>query len=138
MSSPVEQHPLPPTGGEPSLGELLSEITTDISTLMRQEVALAKAELSQSASKAGKGAGMMGGAAFAGYMVLLFLTIALWWLIGQATGLGWSALIVAVIWGIIGAVLFSMGRKELRQIKGMPQTADTVKRIPDALKGDEA
>jgi hypothetical protein len=139
MSSPLEQHDLPPAAGrDASLGELLSEITTDISTLMRQEVALAKAELQQSASKAGKGAGMMGGAAFAGYMVLLFLTIALWWLIAQATGLGWSALIVAVIWGIIGAVLFSMGRKEMRQIKGMPQTADTVKRIPDALKGDEA
>ncbi|MBM9468032.1 phage holin family protein [Nakamurella leprariae] len=138
MSSPVEQHGLPPTGREPSLGELLSEITTDISTLMRQEVALAKAEVQQSAARAGKGVGMFGGAAFAGYMVLLFLTIALWWLIGGATGLGWSALIVAVIWAVIGAVLYSVGRKELKQVRGLPRTAATVKRIPDALKGDEA
>ena len=58
---------------------------------MRQELELAKAELQQSASRAGKGAGMLGGAAVAGYFVLLFVSIALWWAIGAATGLGWSA-----------------------------------------------
>ena len=76
---------------------------------MRQELELAKAELQQSASRAGKGAGMLGGAAVAGYFVLLFVSIALWWAIGSATGLGWSAVIVAVIWGIIAAVLAADG-----------------------------
>ena len=123
--------------GDRSLGELISEVTGDLSTLMRQELELAKAELAQTASRAGKGAGMLGGAAVAGYFVLLFLSLALWWAIGTATGLGWSALIVAVIWGIIAAVLAAMGRKSLRDIRGLPKTADTVKRIPDALKGNE-
>lgn len=120
-----------------SLGDLISEVTGDLSTLMRQELDLAKAELQQSATRAGKGAGMLGGAAIAGYFVLLFASVALWWAIGSATGLGWSALIVAVIWGIIGAVLAVAGRKSLRSVGGLPKTADTVKRIPDALKGNE-
>ena len=60
-----------------------------------------------------------------------------WWAIGAATGLGWSAVIVAVIWGIIAAVLAAAGRKSLRSVRGLPKTADTVKKIPDALKGNE-
>ena len=123
--------------GERSLGDLISEVTTDLSTLMRQELELAKAELQQSASRAGKGAGMLGGAAIAGYFVLLFASIALWWAIGAATGLGWSALIVAVVWGIIAAVLAITGRNSLKSVRGIPRTADTVKKIPDALKGND-
>ncbi|MDE8588109.1 phage holin family protein, partial [Arthrobacter sp. NQ4] len=45
-----------------SLGDLLGDVTRDLSTLMRQEVELAKAELKQSTSRAGKGAGMLAGA----------------------------------------------------------------------------
>ena len=63
---------------------------------------MAKAEVQQSAKRAGKGAGMLSGAAVAGYFVVLFASLALWWAIGAATGLGWSALIVAVIWAVVG------------------------------------
>ena len=138
MSSPIETgNSSPGSVGDRSLGDLISEVTQDLSTLMRQELELAKAELQQSASRAGKGAGMLGGAAVAGYFVLLFLSVALWWAIGSATGLGWSALIVAVIWGIIAAVLATVGRNSLKSIRGIPKTTDTVKKIPDALKGNE-
>ena len=138
MSSPADVG-IPHQGSvaDRSLGDLISEVTQDLSTLMRQELDLAKAELQQSASRAGKGAGMLGGAAIAGYFVLLFVSIAMWWAIGSATGLGWSAVIVAVIWGIIGAVLTVAGRNSLQSIRGLPKTADTVKKIPDALKGNE-
>ena len=138
MSTPADTGPpAQQTAGDRSLGELISEVTQDMSTLMRQELELAKAELQQSASRAGKGAGMLGGAAVAGYFVLLFVSIALWWAIGTATGLGWSAVIVAVIWGVIGAILAVVGRNSLKSVKGLPKTADTVKKIPDALKGNE-
>ncbi len=120
-----------------SIGELLSDISTDLSTLMRQEVALAKAELNQSAKQAGKGGGLLAGAGVAGHFVLLFISIALWWGIGNETGHGWSALIVAVIWAIIGAVLYSMGRKEMKNVTGVPRTTDTVKKIPSAVAGNE-
>ena len=138
MSTPADiGPPAAQTAGDRSLGELISEVTGDLSTLMRQELELAKAELQQSASRAGKGAGMLGGAGIAGYFVLLFISIALWWAIGAATGLGWAAVIVAVIWAVIGAVLFVAGRNSLKSVRGIPKTADTVKKIPDALKGNE-
>ena len=134
MSTPADTGP---SVGDRSLGDLISGVTQDLSTLVRQELELAKAEVQQSASRAGKGAGMLGGAGVAGYFVLLFLSVALWWAIGSATGLGWSALIVAVIWAIIAAVLATVGRNSLKSIRGIPKTTDTVKKIPDALKGNE-
>jgi hypothetical protein len=118
-----------------SLGDLLADVTRDLSTLMRQEVELAKVEAKQSATRAGKGSGMLAGAGVAGHFVLLFLSIALWYAVGEEwTGLGWSAVIVAVLWAIIAAVLASRGRKELKAIKGMPQTAATLQEIPPTLK----
>lgn len=127
------------TGGSAeSLGDLLSEVSKDISTLMRQEVALAKAELAQSASQAGKGAGMFAGAGVAGHMVLLFLSIALWWAVGDALeNFAWSAVIVAVLWGVVAAILAMRGKKALKKVGGMPQTADSIKKIPDAMKPDQ-
>ena len=117
-----------------SLGDLLGDVTRDLSTLMRQELELAKAEAKQSATRAGKGGGMFAGAGVAGHFVLLFLSIALWYALGELMGLGWSAVVVALIWGIIAAVLASIGKKELKAIKGMPQTVETVQEIPPTLK----
>jgi hypothetical protein len=120
-----------------SIGDRLGDVTRDISTLMRQEVALAKAEAKQSATNAGKGIGMYVGAALGGFFLLMFLSIALWWALGTLVGNGWSAVIVAVIWGIIAAILASVGKKEMQKIRGLPDTADTVGKIPNALKGQE-
>jgi hypothetical protein len=120
-----------------SLGELLGEVTRDLSTLVRQEVELAKAELKQSATRAGKGAGLLGGAGYAALMAVFFLSVALWWALGLLVGLGWSAVIVAVIWGVIALVLFLTGRTQMKRVQGAPQTVDTVKRIPDAVKRNE-
>lgn len=117
-----------------SLGELLGDVTRDMSTLMRQEVALAKVEVKESATRAGKGGGMLAGAGVAGHFAVLFLSIALWQALGALVGLGWSALLVAVVWGIVAAVLASMGRKELKSIKGIPQTSETLQEIPPTLK----
>lgn len=120
-----------------NVGELFADISRDLSTLIRQETELAKAELRQSASQAGKGAGMLGGAAMAGHFVLLFLSITLWWGLGNEIGRAWSALVVAVVWAAIAAVLASIGRREIKQVKGIPQTTETAREIPDALKGNE-
>ena len=117
-----------------SLGDLLGDVTRDMSTLMRQELELAKVELKQSATRAGKGSGMLAGAGVAGNYVLLFLSLALWWALGTVMGLGWSGVVVALIWGVVAAVLAARGRKELNAIKGMPQTAETLQEIPPTLK----
>lgn len=123
--------------GERSLGELVSEVTQDLSTLMRQEIELAKAEAAQTAKDAGKGAGMLSGAAYGAGMVLLFLSIALWWALGNLMGYGWSALVVAVVWAVIAGVLALMGKKEIQQAPGMDRTTDSLKKIPHALQGHE-
>ncbi|AXJ09656.1 phage holin family protein [Arthrobacter sp. PM3] len=130
---------IPPTTAQAkaetsSLGDLLGEVTRDMSTLMRQEVELAKVELKQSAARAGKGSGMLAGAGVAGNFALLFLSLALWWALGTLMGLGWSGVVVALIWGITAAVLASIGRRELKAVKGLPQTAATLQEIPPTLK----
>jgi hypothetical protein len=121
--------------GSGSVGELLGEVTRDLSTLMRQEIELAKAEMKAEAAKAGKGAGMLGGAGFAGYMLILFLSIALWWGLANVMDEAWAALIVAVLWGVIGAALFVLGKAQLKKVNPKPErTIDTLKDVPDAVK----
>lgn len=121
--------------GDVSVGQLVSEVSRDLSTLMRQEVELAKAEIKTEASKAGKAAGMFGGAGFAGYMVLLFLSFALWWGLENVMDAGWAALIVAGVWAVIGAVLFVTGRGEMRTVNPKPErTVETAKQVPSAFK----
>jgi hypothetical protein len=105
-----------------------------MSTLLRQEVELAKSEIRQEASKAGKAAGMFGGAVLGGYMVLLFLSFAVWWGLANVMNQGWAALIVAGVWAVIAAILFSVARSGVKSIKGLPQTAQTAREIPAAMK----
>jgi len=120
----------------PSVGQLISEVSRDLSTLMRQELELAKAEVKTEVAKAGKGVGMLGGAGFAGYMVVLFASIALWWGLANVMDEGWAALIVAAVWAAIGVVLFVTGRGTLRTVNPKPErTVETAKQVPDALKG---
>ena len=118
-----------------SVGQLIGEVTSDLSTLMRQELELAKAELTAEAKKAGQGAGMFGAAGFAGYMVLLFLSLAGMWGLSNVMDTGWAGLIVAVLWAVIGAVAFTMGRARFRQVHPKPErTVETLQKVPDALK----
>ena len=131
------------TGSTASIGAIFTQLTTDFTTLMKQEVALAKAEVTQSAKQAGKGAGFGAGAGVAAHMVAFFASIALWWWIGGLLGsagdrsLGLSAVIVAVIWAIVAAILASMAKSSFNHVSGIRQTAETAKKIPDALKGED-
>lgn len=132
MSAPYDSH-----GGSqenpPSIGELLSVVGEDLSLLLQQELALAKAEAKQTATRAGKGVAMLAGAGLAGFFVLLFLSTAAWWSLGNAIGRGWSALVVMLIWAVVTGALVVVGRGALAKAKGMPKTSETVKDIPGAL-----
>ena len=113
---------------EASVGELVTEVTRDLTTLVRQELELARAEMKEEVAKAGKGAGLLGGAGFAGYLVLLFLSLALMFGLDAWMPTGWAALIVAVLWAIVTAVLYARGRRSLREVNPKPErTIDTVK-----------
>lgn len=128
---------------ERSLGDIASDLIDNATTLIRQEVELAKVEAKQSASKAGKGAGMLAGAGVTAFLGLIALTLALWWglavLMGSAEdpSLGWSGVIVAVIWFAIAAILAMVGKSEFAKMRGLPRTAETVKKIPNAATGNE-
>jgi hypothetical protein len=97
-------------------------------------VELAKAELTDSAKKAGKGAGMFGGAAVAGLFALLFLSITVWWALGYLIGNAWSALIVTIVYAIVALILFLRGRTQFKEVQGAPRTAESLKKIPETLK----
>ena len=134
-SSSIE--PQSATSDELTLGERLGNVTRDLSTLMRQEVALAKAEVSESASKAGKGIGMLAGAGVAALLLLVFVSVSAWWGLGQYIENQWSALIVAAVWAIIALILFLTGKAELKRVQGLPATTQTLSKVPPALKGHE-
>ncbi|MFF5253991.1 phage holin family protein [Streptomyces leeuwenhoekii] len=117
-----------PHGQDKSVGQLLSVITADLQTLFRQEVELAKAEIREEATRAGKAAGMYGGAGFAGYMVLLFLSLAAVLGLANVMDGGWAALIVTAVWGVVAAVLYQKGRARMRTVSPKPeQTVETLK-----------
>ena len=130
-AQPARDHAAP----DASVGQLISDISDDLATLFRQEVELAKAEIRQEARKAGKAAGMLGGAGFAGYMVALLLTLALVAALSNVMDPGWAALIVAVVWAVVGAVLYATGRQRLRTVSPVPrQTVETLKEDAQWLK----
>jgi len=111
-----------------SLGDIVGSITSDLTTLFRQEVDLAKTELRQEASKAGQGVGMLAGAGIAALLMVLFLSWTLLWLLDNWMARELAALIVAVLWGIVTAVLVSIGRKKLREANPqLPQTQQSLK-----------
>lgn len=125
----------PPYGGSPpgsedqrSLGQIVSDVAQDVTTLIRQEMDLAKTELKQEMTKAGKGTGLLGGAGVAGYFVLLFLSLTAMYGLDAVMDTWLAALIVTVVWAIAAAVLGLIGKKELQESNPqLPQTQQTLK-----------
>ena len=111
-----------------SIGEIVGDISKDMSTLIKQEMDLAKSELRQEVSKIGKGAGMFGGAGLAGHFALFFLSFALTYLLDNWMPIELAALIVGVLWGLAAAVLALTGRKEIKEANPqLPITQQTIK-----------
>lgn len=112
----------PPGSDERSLGELLGDIADNLTTLVKQELDLAKTEAKQEAAKAGKGAGLLGGAGITGHLALLFASLALMFLLDTWMHTAWAALIVTALWAVVAAVLASRGRKELKELNPKLET----------------
>ena len=111
-----------------SVGEIVGDISKDLSTLIKQEMDLAKSELKQEVGKLGKGAGMFGGAGLAGHFTLFFLSFALTYLLDSWMPLELAALIVALVWGIAAAILAARGRQEIKEANPqLPTTQQTLK-----------
>jgi uncharacterized membrane protein YqjE len=97
------------------IGELLKELSTQTTTLVRQELELAKAEMAEKGKQAGLGAGMFGGAGLFGVLALAALTTCV--IAALATGMDvWlAALIVAVVYAGVAAVLALAGKRKTRE-----------------------
>ena len=111
-----------------SLGEIVGDLSTDLTTLVKQELTLARTELKEEAAKAGKGAGMLGGAGVAGLLALMLGSFALAYLLDNWMPVELAFLIVTLLWAIVGAVLAARGRKELKNAQPqLPETQQTLK-----------
>ena len=120
--------PTEPKAPEKSLGQLFSELTSDLSTLLRKEVELAKVETKEEASRAAKAGGMLGGGAFAGWFALLFLSFAVAWLLDEWLHTALAFLIVGLVYAGVAAVLVLRGRARLQSVNPVPsQTVETLK-----------
>jgi uncharacterized membrane protein YqjE len=96
-------------------GELLKELSDHTTTLVRQEIELAKAELGEKGKKAGLGAGMFGGAGLFGVFAFAALTTCIVVALDSAMPLWLAALIVAVVYGAIAGVLALQGRNKVQE-----------------------
>jgi uncharacterized membrane protein YqjE len=112
-----------------STGDLVKQLSEQTTTLVRKEIELAKAELTAKGKVAGEGAGMFGAAGVVGLLALGALTAMIIALLDKAMDFWIAALVVAVVYGAIAAVLALNGRDRVK--KGMPpapeQTVETVK-----------
>jgi hypothetical protein len=71
---------------------------------------------------------MLGGAGVAGLLTLLFLSLALMFALAAVMDVGWAALIVGALWGVVAAVLAAAGRSGLRQATPpLEETTETLK-----------
>ena len=110
--SPAERRG--PDGSDRPIGELLKQLSQETTTLVRQEIDLAKAEMSEKGKRAGLGAGMFGGAGVAGLLALVALTIAAIAALDTGMPTWLAAVIVAVVWGAIAGLLALQGRQKVK------------------------
>jgi uncharacterized membrane protein YqjE len=100
-----------------SLGELMKQLADQTSRLVRNEVRLARAELTEKARSYGRVAGMLGAAAVLGLLAGIAFTMFLIYLLKLALPLWAAALIVTVVYGVVGFALLAAGKKKLDEIR---------------------
>jgi len=115
-----------------SLGDIVGDIASDLSTMVRSELELAKTEAKQEVSKAGKGAGLLGGAAMSGWLALLFLSLCAMYLLDNSMEIEWAALIVFAVWALIAAIAASLGRKQMQEVN--PKLETTQKTLKEDVQ----
>jgi len=112
--------------------DVVTGVGRDIGALVRREFETARAELLGSAKRAGRGAGLLGGAAVAGELSLLFLSMAVWEGLGKRIGPGRAALLLGTLAGGAGVALASRGADELQRVKGAPRTVQSLRDLGNA------
>jgi hypothetical protein len=120
------------SGTERTLGQLVADATSDISAIVRNEIALAKAEMTAEAKLAGKGAGLFAGAAFVGLLGLIFLFHSVAWGIAEWLPVWAGYLITTVLLFALAAVLALVGRNNMTKVNPKPEK--TIKNAQDTIE----
>jgi len=127
-----------PMRPDASLGELFSEMTQNLGTLLRQEVELAKTEAKEEATAAGKAAAMLVVGAVAAVLALAFLSAGSAWLLDNVMGSALAFALVGAAWVVIAAVLVAVGRRRLSEIGTLPETKQSIKEDVEWAKAQKS
>lgn len=122
---------------DPTIGKLVSDTSRHLSTLVQQEIRLAKSELKVSAKLGGLGIGLFVGAALFGILAIIMLSVAFAYLIhwnGSGLDLHWAFLIVFAAYLLIAGVLALVGVKKIQQVKGPERAISQARETADTLK----
>ncbi|HEX5522293.1 MAG TPA: phage holin family protein [Pedococcus sp.] len=119
-------------GTERTLGQLVADATQDISTIVRSEIAMAKAEVTAEAKIAGKGAGMLAGAAFVGLLGLIFLFHTLANVLDVWLPLWAGYLITTVVLFLLAGILGLVGKNSMSKVKPKPER--TIKNAQETIE----
>ncbi len=121
---------------ERSVPELVSDVAKDMSTLVRKELELAKFETKEEISRGAKAGGMLGAAGGAAYFALLLLSFGIVFLLDLVIPLWTAFVLMAVVYGVVAAVLFTQGRARIKQVSPVPdETVESVKEDVRWVKG---
>ena len=123
-----------PAAQERSLSELLSEMSTELSTLVQKEVELLKAETKDTVAQATKAAALFGGVAVGGLFAGLMLAMAAAFGLAEVMATGLAFLVVGLVFLAIAGVAFAMARKKLAQVKPPEQAIATIKQDVEVAK----
>ena len=127
-----------PFEGEPTIGRLVTDASRDISSLITQEIQLAKSELKVSVKAGGMGVGLFAAAAFVAVLAIIMLSVAFAYLIhwnGDGLDLQWAFLIVFGVYLIVAALLGFVGYRKFKQVGPPDKAIGQGKEIPKALRG---
>jgi putative superfamily III holin-X len=126
----------PDASGEPTIGRLVADTTSDLSSLVRDEIALAKSELTFSAKAGGIGAALFAVAAFFGLLAIIMVSIAFAYALASLPHIGDTVafLIVFAVYLLIAAVLAFVGLRKIKQVRAPEKTIATMKSNTQVLK----
>ena len=124
-----------PANDDPTIGKLVGDVSNDVSSLIRSEIALAKTELKFSAKAGGVGLGLFAAAAFLLVLAVIMLSVAIAYSINfTGLDLAWCFLIVFVFYALIAAVLGLIGYRSVRKVRGPEASIEQLKETKAVLK----
>ena len=110
-----------------SVSELLSEVSSEVSELVKKEIELAKIETRDQVSKAAKAGAMLGAGGVGAFVGLLLASMAAAWGLAEVMPPGFAFLIVAILFFLTAGALAAAGRKKMKQVQGPKETMRTLK-----------